>query len=160
MKSKNLLISTLFLATSATFLALPAQARPMGECGGMESAYGGRGGEQMSERMKQHQQQMHDALKLNPEQEKAWEKYQSSFKDMKPVERPLVAGDSGLSAPERAEKMLEFSRQRQDQMSQHLAAMKTFYATLTPEQKKVFDEQHNKRSPRGQRAPANPPTAR
>jgi len=52
-------------------------------------------------------------------------------------------------------------------MSKHVNAMKDFYAQLTPEQKKVFDEQTmmGKRGQRGgmrgpgPQSPANPPPA-
>ncbi|MDE2442508.1 MAG: Spy/CpxP family protein refolding chaperone, partial [Betaproteobacteria bacterium] len=69
-----------------------------------------------------------------------------------------------LTAPERADKMLEIQKQHQEAMSKHVAAMKDFYAQLTPEQKKVFDEQTmmGKRGQRGgmrgpgPQGPANP----
>jgi Spy/CpxP family protein refolding chaperone len=38
------------------------------------------------------------------------------------------------------EKMIALSKERTARMEQHLQALNTFYATLTPEQKKVFDQ--------------------
>ncbi|HEY0584631.1 MAG TPA: Spy/CpxP family protein refolding chaperone, partial [Pseudoduganella sp.] len=43
-------------------------------------------------------------------------------------------------APERMEKRIEMAKARLARMESNLAATKTFYATLTPEQQKVFDE--------------------
>lgn len=151
MKTRNLLISSLFLATSASFLSVPAMAMPSGDCSAM-GMHEGRGGQMRGEHMKQRQQKLHEALKLNPEQEKAWEKYQESFRDMKPGERPEHEAMAKLTAPERAEQMLEFSRKHQERMTQHVASLKAFYGTLSAEQKKVFDEQHM-RPQRGERKP-------
>ena len=61
--------------------------------------------------------------------------------------RPAQSGSEAedwtkLKAPERAEKMLELSKARQVVMAEHVAALKTFYALLTPKQQKIFEEQH------------------
>ena len=65
-----------------------------------------------------------------------------------------------------AEKMLDAQKQHQEAMSKHVAALKDFYAQLTPEQKKTFDEQtqwgrQGRRGPAGgpppQAAPQTPP---
>ena len=169
MKTTNRLLSGLFLAISASFLALPAFAQPGGDCGPMGGPMAGqmggeRAGQMRGERQQQHHEQLHQALKLNPEQEKAWATYQDSFKDMKPGQRPGQQDVAKLTAPERAEQMLEFSRKQQERMTQHVAALKTFYATLTPEQQKTFDAQQMQRGQRGQRqpggkGPANLPAA-
>jgi len=123
----------------------PSFAKGFG-CDGM-----GRGdnfSERRSERMQQRHQQLHDVLKLSAEQEGAWKTYAES---VKPPARPKGNRDDwkALSAPERAEKRLEFSSQHQERMREHVAAMKAFYATLTPEQKKIFDTFHQ--GPRGGR---------
>jgi Spy/CpxP family protein refolding chaperone len=47
---------------------------------------------------------------------------------------------AGLSAPERAEKMLAMQKARTAAMEQRLAALNTFYSVLSADQKKVFDE--------------------
>jgi Spy/CpxP family protein refolding chaperone len=47
---------------------------------------------------------------------------------------------AGLSAPQRAEKMIERQKARTAAMEQRLAALNTFYSVLSPEQKKVFDD--------------------
>lgn len=85
---------------------------------------------------------LHDELKITPAQESAWNAFVAS---MQPAQRAGGEhGDraawAGLSAPQRAEKMIERQKQRTAFMEQRLAALNTFYSVLTPEQKKVFDE--------------------
>jgi len=152
MKNRRNLIASLLLAGGMAAIAAPAMAE-RGDCGpmeGWEQFHGQRG-----ERMQQHQQKLHDTLKLTPDQEGAWKKFTES---MQPTARP-ERGEPGewtkLTAPERADKMLEFSKKRQDRMLEHVAALKSFYAVLTPEQKKTFDEFHA--GPRGgRRGPPQP----
>ena len=75
--------------------------------------------------------------------------------------------DAGAVTPRELEQVLELQKQHQDAMGKHVAAMKDFYAQLTPEQKKTFDEQTQmgKRGPRGggrgpgPQGPGNPPPA-
>jgi Spy/CpxP family protein refolding chaperone len=140
MNATRKILAALTLASSAAFVALPALAHP-DDCMGGGMGGHGRMSERMGERMKQHEQRVHDALKLSPEQEKAWAKFQESQPWGKMANHPSFADMEKLSAPERADKMLEFQRQHQEAMTKHVAAMKEFYGQLTPEQKKIFDEQ-------------------
>lgn len=130
------------LATTAS-LAVPVFAQPgYGGCGGdmMQGGRGGRMEEMRQQRMEQFQKRLHDQLKLSPEQEEAWKK----FSDSQPMAKSADFADrdaiSKLSAPERAEKMLELSKKQQDRMAEHVVALKAFYGQLTAEQKKVFDD--------------------
>lgn len=144
-------LGTLALAFGVAGTALPAFAMHHG-CGPMMENTGPRG-ERQAERMEQRQKQLHDALKLAPEQEGAWKKFADS---MQPGGRKLQdtpANWRSLTAPERAEKMLDLAKRHQERMAEHVAALKEFYATLSPEQKKIFDEYHS--GPRGgRRGPA------
>ncbi len=145
------LLTSLFMAAGIGLVAQPSFAQGAG-CPGM-----GPGSanvtEMRAERMQKHQKQLHDALKLNPDQEAGWKKYTES---MAPQSGPMMAGRSEemakLSAPERADKMLEFAKSRQERMTEHVAALKTFYGTLSAEQKKAFDGFHS--GPRGRGGPA------
>lgn len=89
--------------------------------------------------MEKKQAELHDKLKLSASQEDAWKTYtEATAKNMTPPKRE-VADLDGMTAPQRIEKGLEFMKERQANMEAQLAALKTFYATLTPEQQKVFD---------------------
>lgn len=94
----------------------------------------------ISERIDKRLQKLHDALKLTAAQEGAWQTYVSAIKADIPTAHPDFASLKNLSAPEKMEKRIEFAKTHLTHMESHLAAMKTFYATLTPEQQKVFDE--------------------
>ena len=93
-----------------------------------------------AQRMAQRQQQLHDALKLSGAQEQAWNAFVASMKPAEHQQRDRAAM-ANLSAPERMQKMIEFSKQRTARMESRLAALNSFYSTLNPEQKKTFDEQ-------------------
>ncbi|CAN5866266.1 hypothetical protein BH11PSE12_BH11PSE12_06490 [soil metagenome] len=89
-----------------------------------------------------HLTELHAKLKLTAAQEPAWK----SFTDATAVSTMPTPPDrqamEKLTTPERMEKMLERSKEHQSTMQNHLAALKTFYAALTPEQQKMFDESH------------------
>ncbi|UGQ46759.1 Spy/CpxP family protein refolding chaperone [Massilia endophytica] len=93
-----------------------------------------------AERRAARQQKLHDALKLNAAQETAWQHYMAAIKPQMPAGRPDRVDFKSLSAPEKMEKMLERSKMRIERQEAHLSALKTFYAVLTPEQQKTFDQ--------------------
>lgn len=106
---------------------------------------GGREGmkQKMTERMEQRQKALHDALKLTPDQEPAWNTYAAKFKaPMAGAEWPDRAAMEKLTMPERMEKMNELARQHLKAAEERTAATKAFYNGLSAEQKKVFDESH------------------
>jgi uncharacterized glyoxalase superfamily metalloenzyme YdcJ len=89
----------------------------------------------------QHLQQLHDALKLSAAQEQGWNAFAASMKPAAHEQHADRAALANLPAPERMQKMIDFSKQRTAEMETHLAALNTFYSTLSADQKKVFDEQ-------------------
>jgi periplasmic protein CpxP/Spy len=96
----------------------------------------------MAERMAEHMTKLHDKLKLTAAQEPAWATFSKAVTPpaMTPGDRAERDAMAKLPAPERAEKMLAKMKEHVARMESHLGALKTFYAVLTPEQKKVFDE--------------------
>jgi hypothetical protein len=85
-------------------------------------------------------------LKLTPAQEGAWTAYTAAMKppaDMA-ARQAEHAELAKLPTPERIDKMKSLRTQHMADMTaamdKHGEATKTFYATLTPEQKKVFDD--------------------
>lgn len=149
MNIRHNLVSSMIVGCGIAVLALNASAQsvdcgPRGPMGNWDKYQ-----EQRGERMQQHQKRLHDALKLTPDQEGAWKKFAESSQPPARSERGEPGDWAKLTAPERAEKMLDFAKQRQERMAEHVAALKTFYAVLTPEQKKTFDDFHA--GPRGGR---------
>lgn len=85
-------------------------------------------------------------LKLSPAQEGAWNTFIAAMKpsgDMM-TKRPDHTELAKLPTPERIDKMKALHTQHMKDMSAamelHGEATKVFYATLTPEQKKIFDD--------------------
>lgn len=98
--------------------------------------------------MEKHRARLHEQLKLTPQQEGAWATFmeatkprQAPMSDAAKAERQAMAS---MNAPERMEKMLGHAKDRLARMQQHLDALKTFYAVLTPEQQKIFDASHQR----------------
>ena len=104
---------------------------------------------QRQEHMAKRQARLHEQLKLTAEQEPAWAAWTAASK---PGQRP-ARGERGQwaskSAPERMEMQLEMARKHVASMETRLTALNTFYATLSPEQKKVFDENSMRRGHHG-----------
>lgn len=87
-------------------------------------------------------QKLHENLKLAPEQEPGWKAWSEpmlqqagKMADLR-TERDAMMK---LPAPERMEKMLDRMKEHQKRMEAHVEATKTFYAGLSPEQRKTFD---------------------
>lgn len=83
-------------------------------------------------------------LKLNVTQEAAWTEWAGKIKgNSKDWEekRKNVESWASLPVPDRMEKMLAFSKEHIARQEERLAATKTFYAVLSPEQRKTFDKE-------------------
>ena len=95
-----------------------------------------------SERRAQREKKLHDMLKLTSSQNAAWSTWLAEATPMKPAGERMQRGERRrMAAPERMAQRIEMGQQRLVRMETQLAALNTFYAVLTPEQKKVFDEQ-------------------
>ena len=101
--------------------------------------------ERMKERMAKRQAELHDKLKLTAAQEPAWKNFTEKMKPSDPPARPDRAEMEKLTAPERMERGLVMMKEREKIMADRLAAVKEFYAVLTPEQQKVFNTEFGKR---------------
>lgn len=89
-------------------------------------------------------------LKITPAQEGAWNDFVAAMKPpaRDAANRPDRAAMEKLSTPERLDKMKAMRTQHMSDMNAAMekrdAAIKTFYAALTPDQQKVFDSVHAK----------------
>jgi protein CpxP len=92
------------------------------------------------ERAAAREQKLHAALKLTAGQEPAWAAYTAAIKPAARPERGERGAWKSMPAPERLAKRLEMAKQHVAMMETRLGATSTFYAVLTPEQKKLFDE--------------------
>lgn len=99
--------------------------------------------EKMKAGMAKHLAEMHDKLKLSAAQEPAWKTFTDAITPGTMPVHPDRAAMEKMTAPERMEKMLALSKERLAKMESRLAALKTFYAVLTPEQKRLVDASHS-----------------
>ena len=140
---KPLLLAAV-LATSA--LAAQAQSSERGEPGArhhmarMDPA-------KMQDMMAKRQAELKERLKLSAAQESAWANFVIATQPpaamaarMDPEQRRKRPDDmQKLTTPERIDHMSAMKAQRDAEMSRRGEATKVFYAVLTPEQQKVFD---------------------
>lgn len=144
------LLLTGLLATMGFSALAQAPAQPHGDMMGKDAVMQHEGRHRMTparmqEHMARRQAALKAQLKLAPNQEGAWTAYTAAMKPPAgmPGQRPDRAELDQLPTPERIDKMKALRTQQMADMSaamdQRDEATKAFYATLTPEQKKVFD---------------------
>ena len=134
---KMILAGAAIIALSASAYARSGEDCGYGEHGGMM----GMNSERMEKYHEQHLVKLHDKLKLSAQQEPAWKKFAAVGPMADKSLRPDPAEMEKLNAPQRMEKGLEHMKAMETKLSEHLAALKEFYAVLTPEQQKTFDDQ-------------------
>jgi len=128
----------------ASFAVYAHDAKP-GEVAGKHERHA-KWGEQRAKR----QTELHNQLKLSAAQEPTWAAYQSATKPAdRGAQRAARPDWFKLSAPARMAQRLARSKQHIAVMEARLAALNSFYATLTPEQKKLFDINSMQRGQRG-----------
>ena len=112
----------------------------------------------MQAMMARHQADLKVKLKLTPAQEGAWTAYTTAMQppaglQQRPSDAQRAEMDK-LTTPERIDKMRALRAERMTQMNAVMDkrgdATKAFYAALTPEQRKVFDAEQQKRGARGE----------
>lgn len=136
---KSIIVGLTVLGMGSATMAVQAQTAPAAEGRHSHAATQEQRKARRGEHFAKRQAALHAALKLSAAQEPAWATLVASIKpDAMPAHADQAAM-AALPAPERMEKHLELAKKHIAQMEAHLAALKTFYAVLTPEQKKVFD---------------------
>jgi protein CpxP len=121
----------------------------------------------MEQMVGKHMADLKAKLKIAPAQEGAWTAFTSA---MKPpagmMDKRMDHADLGkLSTPERIDKMRSERTQRMADRSAAMdkrdEAIKTFYATLNADQKKVFDAEHSRMGSRhGNKVSKAPPAVK
>lgn len=108
-------------------------------------------GEKMAAAHAKHHARLHDRLKLTAQQEPAWKAFTEKTKP-DPARRKAVREEMAkLTTPERLDRMQALMKERDARMAEHIAAVKEFYAQLSAEQQKVFDEHVAARHDAGKR---------
>lgn len=152
------------MAVALTTLAQPGPGPATGPGAGNPSASASANPEfrdRMQARMQRHMDRrtadLKAKLKLSAEQDSAWNAYVAAMKPPAFGPHPSRAELDKLTTPERLDKMRELRKQREAEMDKRDDATRAFYATLTTEQKKVFDANTGRpfgdRGSRGERRP-------
>jgi protein CpxP len=140
-------------------LVVSAAAQDRGPAPG-GAAPGGAAGARGADRQKlfeemQHrrEQRLHDLLQIKPDQETAFHTFTTSLEQARP-QRGARQGGRGqrgpgrggaqaeraaLTTPERLDRQVQRLAEAQQRLQKEAAAVKTFYAVLTPDQRKAFD---------------------
>ncbi len=95
----------------------------------------------MHERMAERQARLKQKLGITPAQESAWAGWTAAIQPPANWRRPDRAEFERLTTPERIDRMRTLRTERMARMDQRADATKTFYAALSPEQKKTFDNE-------------------
>lgn len=149
----NRIIQTFFIAMGLTLASASAFAAKE-NC---DHAWSAEHEHEGAAHFDKHMAKLHGDLKLTAAQETAWTEFSNKIK---PVNMDKAGMESGhqdwknMNTPDRLDKMLDNMKSRETKMAEHAAAVRTFYATLTPDQQKIFDrhfEEFQRRHGRDQR---------
>jgi protein CpxP len=102
----------------------------------------------MQERMAKRMAALKQKLQLSAAQEGNWSTYVAALQSTR-MQRPDRAEFAKLSTPERIDRMRALRTARMAEMDKRGDATKTFYATLSADQKKVFDDETARRGRHG-----------
>jgi protein CpxP len=134
----NRIIQTLFIAMGLTL----ASASAIASKEACDHAWSAEHEHEGAVRFDKHMAKLHDGLKLNSTQEAAWAEFSNKIKLVKMDKAGMESRHQdwkNMNTPDRLDKMLDSMKSRETKMSEHAAAVRTFYATLTPDQQKIFD---------------------
>lgn len=126
------------LATASLAQTPPPAPRPPAEGHMM----GGRMDMDPAERAAKHAERLRTVLQLRPDQEPALQRLMSAMKppgDLREKMRERHDEMARLTTPQRLDRMRAHMAERQAAFDQRAAAIKTFYAGLSPSQQKAFD---------------------
>lgn len=103
------------------------------------------------DRQHRREQRLHDLLQIKPDQETAFRTFVSSLEQarpQRPQRRDRAAGQGqrgpgaereALTTPQRLDRQAQRLADAQQRLQKESAAVKTFYAVLSPDQRKAFD---------------------
>lgn len=127
-------------------LGLVVSAAAQDHGSGPSGPPGPRGGDRQKlfeDMQHRREQRLRDLLQIKPDQETAFRTFVSSLEQLRP-ERRLHAdapgGRAALTTPERLDRAAQRLAEAQQRLQKASVAVKTFYAALSPEQRKAFDE--------------------
>lgn len=132
------------LIAGSGILAASSFAMPAGDSAHREGCgqHGQKSHGNWQENRAKHLSELKEKLQLSPEQTAAWDAFAGAGeKGMRQgMDKQAMRSEfEKLNTPQRLDKMMALSEARRAKMAERAAAVKAFYAQLTPEQQKVFD---------------------
>lgn len=103
----------------------------------------------MAERHASRMAELKTQLKITPAQEGAWNNFAAAMQPKPPAQRPDRAEFDKLTTPQRIDRMQALHAEHAAEMKARGDATKAFYAQLTPEQQKAFDQRALRGGKRG-----------
>ena len=97
--------------------------------------------EHKAARHTQHLAELKSKLNLQAAQEPAWNSFTQSMQHPARMARPDHASFEKMTTPERLDQMQATKAQRDAHMQQRAESTKAFYASLSADQKQVFDKE-------------------
>jgi len=145
MKLCHILISTSCLFTWGAFAQNTPVAEPQSPAMGISPMHNPatmlKMRDMMNQRHTQHLEALKAILKLQPEQEGSWNAFVVSMKPTGPrLNKETMQNLDTLTTPERLDKMMAFKAQRDVELQKRSEATKAFYAVLSLDQQKAFDQ--------------------
>jgi hypothetical protein len=112
---------------------------------------------EMEKKIAEHRAQMardlHTVLRLRPDQESAFQAFQSALGPPRFEHLPRMEDGPPATTPERLDRMDRMMAEMEAHRAKADAATRAFYAALSPEQKEVFDALERLRGPDGPGGP-------
>lgn len=97
-------------------------------------------------------ERLHDDLRLSPSQEQQWATFEQAYRvapDEIARERDADTKMASLTGPQRVDLAITMAEDDLAGLRRRAAALKIFYATLSPEQQRMFDTDTMPPGPRG-----------
>jgi hypothetical protein len=138
---RRLLSATALAAAALAGVGLVQASGPHPDERSHSHAHGAKDSERGAKGFERRMTELKSKLQLTPAQEGAWTKFAEAMRPAATAPRPDHEAMMKLPTPERIDQMRALHQQHTAQMDQRGEAAKAFYATLTTEQKKRFDEQ-------------------
>jgi Spy/CpxP family protein refolding chaperone len=132
--SRHLLLAACLTAASAAVLAQAPAPAPVSTSASSAMQ------QRMAERHEQRMAQLKTQLDITPAQEAAWTAFTATMQPPTAPQRMNRDELNNLTAPQRVDLMEQRLAERQEWMQRRGEAIKTFYAVLSPEQQKTFDQ--------------------
>lgn len=142
MKPVRTAITAALIAAFAATAVVQAQTAPAAPASsGAQASKAAAHHERHAKRHQERMAELKKQLQITAAQEGAWTQFSNAMNPpaTRP-QRPDREAMARLTTPERIDQMRSMRAQHMTEMDKRADATKAFYATLTPEQKKRFDE--------------------